>query len=95
MMSETINMYHVFQTKMVSYLDEIFSDFGAVEHGIEGGDFVDSHGRHVQHLSDLVHGRQGEPATGLSLGQVKHGNNASLSVVLRISVNNQLGLYKT
>lgn len=75
-----------------THLNEVFSDFGAVEHGVEGGHLVHSHGGHVQHLGDLVHRSEGKPATGLSLSQVQHGNNAGLLVVLGVSVHNKLGL---
>lgn len=31
------------------------ADGVAVVHGVEGGDFVDAHGRDLQHARDLVH----------------------------------------
>ena len=38
------------------------------EHCVEGCDLVDSHPRHPNDLSHVVHGRDGQPASILSLG---------------------------
>lgn len=53
------------------------------EHGIEGGDFVGSHFRDVEHLGDLVHGGNGQPAV-LPLGQVQEWNQGSPFMALGI-----------
>jgi hypothetical protein len=40
----------------------------------------------------LVHGGEGQPAAGLSLRQVQHGDDGRLSVVGGVSRDDQLGL---
>jgi len=48
-------------------LDEVLSYLGAVEHGVETGDFVDAGGGRFDDLGDLVHGGDGEPSAVLAL----------------------------
>ena len=42
-------------------LEVVDADRGAVVHGVKGGNFVDTHRRHVKDLGDLVHRRQRHP----------------------------------
>ena len=75
-----------------TYLYEVLAHLGPVEHGVEGGDLVDLDGRHVQHGGHLVHGRQRQPPTCLSLRQVQHRDDGGLLVVPRIAGHDQLRL---
>jgi hypothetical protein len=40
-----------------------------VEHGVERGHLIDSHARHLEHVSNNVHRRDGQPTC---MGQNKH-----------------------
>ena len=62
-------------------MDEVFADLGAVEHGVERGDFVDACGGCFDDGGDFVHGGDGEPAAVLALGEVKEGDDSGLFVV--------------
>jgi hypothetical protein len=51
-----------------------------IEHGVEGGDLVDSHLGHLQHLSNVVHDGEGGPAE-LTLAEVEEGNGSALEII--------------
>ena len=62
-------------------LNKILSHLCSIEHGVEGGDFVDSCWSHVDNVSNLVHGGDGQPTAMLALGQVEERDNAGLFVI--------------
>lgn len=65
-------------------LDKVFAYRLSVVHGIKGRDFVDSHGRHFQQTSNLVH----DTDTGesmLALSEVEKGHDSSLLVLGRVT----------
>jgi hypothetical protein len=61
-------------------LHEEGTDGLAVVHGIEGGDLVDAHGRHLKDAGDLVHDGDGGEAV-LALAQVEKGHDGGLFVL--------------
>jgi len=32
------------------------------KHGVEGGNFIDAHSWHIQHVSNVMHGRDWQPS---------------------------------
>ena len=48
------------------------------EHCVEGGDLVDPHPGHADDLGHVMHGGDGQPASVLTLGEVKQRNNLKL-----------------
>ena len=66
---------HPVKRENICYLDMIFAYRVPHEHSVEGGDLVDPHSGHADDLGYVVHGRDGQPASILSLGEVKEGNN--------------------
>lgn len=62
-------------------LNKVLAHLGAVEHGVEGCNFVDAGGFNFTDLSDFVHGGDGEPAAVLALGEVEEGDDSGLFVV--------------
>lgn len=62
-------------------LEMVLADLGAVEHGIERGDFVDLHGSHVEDLGDLVHGGEGQEVVVLLLRDEEGRDAGGLLVV--------------
>jgi hypothetical protein len=75
-------------------LDEVFSNLGAIEHGVEGCHLIHTHGRHLHHTGDLIHGREGQPSAALSLGQIQQWDAGSLLVVGWVSRQNMVHLDK-
>mmetsp|Transcript_6703 Transcript_6703/g.9978 ORF Transcript_6703/g.9978 Transcript_6703/m.9978 type:complete len:269 (+) Transcript_6703:336-1142(+) len=63
-------------------LDEVLPQLLPVEHGVEGGDLVDGHGRGAHHLRNLVHRRHRQPAPVLSLSKIKQRDDCPLLEVL-------------
>ncbi len=59
----------------LAYLNMIFSNRIAHEHGVESGHLVDAHARHANDLGHVVHGADGQPAAILTLGQIKQRNH--------------------
>ena len=55
-----------------------------IEHCVKGGDLVHTHGRHLEQLCDMVHGRDREPAPCLPLGEVERRDHGGLLVVLGV-----------
>lgn len=64
-------------------LDKELAHGVPVVHGVEGGHFVDSHGRHLQQASYLVHDTDAGEAV-LALAQVEQGHDGGLLVLLGI-----------
>jgi len=62
-------------------LNEVLSYLGAVEHGVERGDFVDAGGGGTNDFCDLVHGCDRKPASMLTLGEIEEGDDSGLFVV--------------
>ena len=56
-------------------LDMIFTHGVPHEHGVEGGHLVDPHPWHANHLRHVVHGRDGEPASVLTLSKIQQGDH--------------------
>lgn len=56
----------------------------AVVHGVESGDLVDSHGRHLQDARDLVHDADAGEAV-LSLSEVEEGHDGGLLVLAGVA----------
>jgi hypothetical protein len=55
-----------------------------VVHGVEGGDLVDAHGRHLQHTCDLIHNADACESV-LSLSQVQDGHHSGFLVLGGVS----------
>lgn len=66
-------------------LHEELADGCAVVHGVEGGDLVDAHGRHLEDARDLVHDADGGEAV-LALAQVEDGHDGGLLVLRRVAL---------
>ena len=56
-------------------LDMVFTNGVPHEHGVEGGHLVDPHPGHANHLRHVVHGRDGEPASVLTLSKIQQGDH--------------------
>jgi hypothetical protein len=64
-------------------LDVELAHGGAVVHGVEGGDLVDAHGRHLEDACHLVHDADAGEAM-LPLTQVQNGHHGGLLVLRRV-----------
>ena len=65
-------------------LNVVATDGGSVVHGVEGGDLVDTHRRHLEETGDLVHDAYaGE--TVLSLAEVEQRHDGGLFGVWGVS----------
>lgn len=62
-----------------------------VEHCVESGHFVDSHGRKFQQLGNIVHDADTCPSLVLSLPEVQKRDNSSFLVLRRVVGNNIFG----
>lgn len=70
----------------------MLSDGCPIVHGIESSHLVHTHGRHIQNLSDLVHGNERNPSSaamlrhvlGLLLSEVQERHDGRSLVVARI-----------
>jgi hypothetical protein len=65
-------------------LDVKAANWIPVVHGIEGGDLVDAHRRHLQHACDLVHDADACESV-LPLPQVQDGHHGGLLVLGGVS----------
>ena len=63
------------------YLNMIFSDRVPHEHGVEGGHLINSHPGHANDLCHMMHARDWQPASVLSLGKIKKGNNLEKNLI--------------
>lgn len=61
-------------------MDVVTTDGIPVVHGVEGGNLVDTHGRHLQDASDLVHDADAGEAV-LSLAEIEEGHDGGLFVL--------------
>jgi hypothetical protein len=61
----------------------------AVVHGVEGGDLVDTHGRHLQYPRHLVHDADAREAM-LALSEVEERHHGGLLVLGRVPGDNLL-----
>lgn len=66
-------------------LDKELAHGGAVVHGVEGGDLVDSHGGHLEQAGDLVHDADAGEAV-LALAEVEQGHDGGLFVLSRVAL---------
>lgn len=55
-----------------------------VEHSVERRNLVDTHGRHLEQLGDIVHDGNTRPALVLALAKVKQGNGRRFLVLRRV-----------
>lgn len=62
-----------------------------VEHGVEGGDLVDTHGGHLEEVCDVVHDGDGGPALVLALAEVEEGDDGGLLVLRGVVGDDFLG----
>lgn len=65
-------------------LQEVLSNRLAVEHGVESGDLVNTHGGHLEELGDVVHDRDGNPTGVLTLTEVEQWDDGSLLVLFGV-----------
>lgn len=66
-------------------LDKVLADGLAVVHGVEGSDFVDAHGRHLEHAGDFVHDADAGPAE-LALAEVQQRHDGGLLVLRGVAL---------
>lgn len=82
--SDIIRVYPIASSKRWTYssadLDEVFADRLAVVHCVEGRDFVNAHGGHLEHAGNLVHDADAGEAV-LALAKVEQGHNGGLLVL--------------
>jgi len=68
-----------------TYLYKVGANGFPIEHSVERGDFVDTHGRKLEKLGDIVHHTDARPSLVLPLAQVEKGNDRCLLVLWWIS----------
>ena len=56
-------------------LDVVLASRVPHEHGVEGGYLINSHPGHANDLCHMMHARDWQPASVLSLGKIKKGDN--------------------
>lgn len=66
-------------------LDKVFAYRLSVVHGIKGRDFVNSHRRHFQQTSNLVHDADASESM-LTLSEVEKRHDSSLLVLRRVAL---------
>jgi hypothetical protein len=66
-------------------LDEELAHGCAVVHCVEGGNLVDSHGRHLEKAGDLVHDADAREAV-LALAEIEQGHDSGLLVLRRVAL---------
>eukprot|EP00804_Cyclotella_cryptica_P023792 CCRYP_011170-RC/>CCRYP_011170-RC protein AED:0.44 eAED:1.00 QI:0/0/0/1/0/0/2/0/121 len=62
-------------------LNKVLPHLGPIEHGVERSHLVHAGGVHLNNLSHLVHGRDREPSSVLTLSEIEEGDDAGLFVV--------------
>lgn len=75
------------RTYSCASLDKELADGRTVVHGVERGNLVDTHGRHLQQAGDLVHDANASVAV-LALAQIKQGHDGGLFVLRRVTLEN-------
>lgn len=66
-------------------MNKIFAHGSSVVHGVERGNLVHSHGRHLKKTGDLIHDADAGKAV-LALAEVKQRHDSSLLVLRRVSL---------
>lgn len=66
-------------------LHKVLADGRPVVHRVEGGDLVDTHGRHLEEARDLVHDADRREAV-LALAQVEDRHDGGLLVLRGVSL---------
>ena len=61
-----------------------------VKHGVECGNFIDTHWRHFQKICNVVHNANARPSFILTLTKIKKRNDCSLFILGWIARNNIL-----
>lgn len=61
-----------------------------VEHGIEGCNFINTHGGHLKEVRDIIHHADACPSLVLPLAEVKQGNNCCFLILRWVFGNNFL-----
>lgn len=62
-----------------------------VVHGVEGGDLVHPHPRHLQHLGHMIHHADRRPSLVLSLSKVEKRDDSGLFVLRRVTRDDFVG----
>ena len=65
-------------------LEVILAELCAVEHRVEGSDFVHLHRSHLEDLGDLVHSGKSKEVIVLLLSDKQDGDDAAGLVVVRV-----------
>jgi len=84
----------VIRIDSVMYCMRIWDWRGPVKHGIECGDLVHAHGRHLKHGGDIIHDAETCPSLILSLAEVKERDDSSLFVLWRIVRDDLLSAFE-
>ena len=72
-------------------LDKVLANGLAVEHGVEGGDLVDTHGGHLEEIGDVVHDGYGRPSFVLTLAEVEERDDGGFLVLRGVVGDDFLG----
>jgi hypothetical protein len=70
-------------------LQEVLANGLTVVHGVEGCDFVNTHGGDLEHAGDLVHDADAGEA-GLALTKIQEGHDSRLLVLGRVALEDLL-----
>lgn len=70
-----------------AHLDVELADGIAIVQSVKGGNLIDTHRRHLQHLCNLVHDADGAESV-LSLANVEQRHHRSLLVLRRVALEN-------
>ena len=65
-----------------------------VEHGVERRDLVDTHGRHLEQLRDIIHDADARPSLVLPLAEVEERDYGGLLVLWWVSADDFLGTFE-
>lgn len=85
----TFGSFETTKTYGSASLDKELADRSAVVHGIERGDLVDTHGRHLEQTGNLVHDADAGEAV-LALADIEKGHDGSLLVLGRVALQDLL-----
>ncbi len=62
----------------------VLANLGSVEHRVEAGDLVNLHGRHLEDLSSLMHGRERQEVVVLLLSDEQDGDASRGLIVVGV-----------